>query len=119
MHELSIAMSLVDVAVEEAHLQGGARVLAIHLKLGRLCGVVPEALSSAFELAREGTELEGCALVIDEVPIVIDCQVCRAPRPAQSIQNLCCDVCGTPSMDLISGRELELFALEVAEPAPA
>ena len=40
MHELSIAMSILDVAEEEAERQGGARVVAVHLKLGPLSGVV-------------------------------------------------------------------------------
>ena len=34
MHELSIAMSLLDVAEEAAEHPGGVRVEAIHIKLG-------------------------------------------------------------------------------------
>jgi hydrogenase nickel incorporation protein HypA/HybF len=115
MHELSIAMSLLDVAAEEAHNQGGGRVSAIHLKLGPLSGVVKEALLSAFELAREGSEFDDCRLVIQDVPIVLDCAVCQAHRPAQSIQDICCSVCGTPTMKLVSGRELEMVAMEICD----
>ena len=56
MHELSIALSIVDMAAEEAERQGG-RVVAVHLKLGPLSGVVKAALLSAYELAREGSPL--------------------------------------------------------------
>ena len=120
MHELSIAMSLLDLAAEEAERQGGGRVLAIHLKLGPLSGVVKEALLSAFELAREGPEFGQCRLVIEEIPIVVDCPTCLAPRPAQSVQEICCSVCGTPTMQLVSGRELEMVAMEICdEPANA
>ena len=70
MHELSIALSIVEVAEEAGRNQGG-RVAAVHMKLGRLSGVVKEALLSAFELAREGTELAQSELVIEEVPLVI------------------------------------------------
>ena len=55
MHELSIALSIVDVAAEEAERQGGGRVVAVHLRLGRLSGVVKEALLASYELAREGS----------------------------------------------------------------
>jgi Zn finger protein HypA/HybF involved in hydrogenase expression len=41
MHELSIALGILDVAGEEAQRHGG-RVAAIHLKLGPLAGVVKE-----------------------------------------------------------------------------
>src|SRR5262245_39076437 len=107
MHELSIAMSLLDVAAEEAERQGGGRVLAIHLKLGPLSGVVKEALLSAFELAREGSDFSDCQLIVKDVPIVLDCPTCGQHRPAQSVQEICCSVCGTPTMQLVSGRELE------------
>jgi hydrogenase nickel incorporation protein HypA/HybF len=68
VHELSIALSIVDIASEEAEKHHAARVHATHLKLGPLAGVVKEALLSAYELACEGTPLEGSQLVIDEVP---------------------------------------------------
>ena len=44
MHELSIALSILDLAAEEAGRRGG-RVVAVHLKLGPLSGVVKEALT--------------------------------------------------------------------------
>jgi hydrogenase nickel incorporation protein HypA/HybF len=115
VHELSIAISLLEVAGEEAQRHGGGRVLAIHLRLGPLSGVVKEALLGAFELAREGTEMDGCRLIIKEIPIVIDCAVCGGHRPARSIQDICCDVCGTPTMDIISGRELDVVAMELSD----
>lgn len=49
MHELSIAMSIVDMAQEELEHHGGVQVQAVHLKLGRLTGIVKEALLSSYE----------------------------------------------------------------------
>jgi hydrogenase nickel incorporation protein HypA/HybF len=113
MHELSIAISVLDLAEAEAERHGGARVLAIHLKLGPLSGVVKEALLSAYGLAREGTSLSGCDLRIEEVPIVAYCPACRAERSVESAQMLCCAECGTPTPKILSGREMEITALEV------
>jgi hydrogenase nickel incorporation protein HypA/HybF len=113
MHELSIAMSILDLAAEEAERQGGARVLEIHLKLGRLSGVVKEALLSAYELARESTALEEAQLVIEEVAVRVHCPACNTTRAVVSAQQLCCAECGTPSADVVSGRELEVFAMEI------
>ena len=112
MHELSIAMSVIDMAAEEAQRRR-SRVLAVHLRLGPLSGVVPQALASAFELAREGTELEDCRLVVEDVPITIYCPMCAAEKPAESIQSLRCRDCGTPAERVIGGQELELTALEL------
>lgn len=113
MHELSIAMSLVEIAAEEAERRG-ARVLAAHVRLGALSGVVKEALLSAYEMAAEGTALEGSALVIDEIPAAIHCPVCRQERTTRPFEWFSCAVCGTLATDLVRGRELELAALELA-----
>jgi hydrogenase nickel incorporation protein HypA/HybF len=112
MHELSIALSLIESVEEEAQRHSG-RVQAIHLKVGRLSGVVMEALVSAFEMAREGTTLEDVRLVIDDIPIVIYCPKCQAQQPAVSEQWFCCPVCETPAAEVVQGKELEVTALEM------
>jgi hydrogenase nickel incorporation protein HypA/HybF len=113
MHELSIALSILDMAAEEAQRHGGGRICAIHLRLGPLAGVVKEALVSAYELARDAESMGNAALVIEEMPIVARCPTCRANRPVVAVDQLCCAECGTPTGDLVSGRELEVVALEI------
>jgi hydrogenase nickel incorporation protein HypA/HybF len=111
MHELSVALGIVDVAAAEAGRQGG-RVTAVHLRLGPLSGVVKAALVSAFGLAREGTPLENAELVVEEVPLVGYCPACAADRTLEP-PLLLCPACGTPTPEVVSGRELEVTALEV------
>jgi hydrogenase nickel incorporation protein HypA/HybF len=115
MHELSIAMSIVEMAEEEADHRGGLRVNAVHLKLGALAGVVKEALLSSYELACEGTGLQGSRLVIDEIPVVVNCPRCLGPRTVDSIQWFVCPECKGPVSEVIQGRELQVFALEIEE----
>ena len=115
MHELSIALSIVELAEEESERQGGAKVKAIHLKLGPLSGVVKTALESAFGLATEGTTIEGAQLVIQEVPIVAYCPKCRAERTVRSTQWFVCPICESPLTEVVRGRELEVVALEIEE----
>jgi hydrogenase nickel incorporation protein HypA/HybF len=67
MHELSIALSIVDGVTEEAGQHGGGPVRAVHLRLGRLSGIVAEALLFSYEVACEGTALQGSELRIEEV----------------------------------------------------
>jgi hydrogenase nickel incorporation protein HypA/HybF len=66
MHELSIAMSIVEVASEEAQRQGGVRVESVHLKLGALSGVVKDALLFSWDLACEDSPIAGAKLEIEE-----------------------------------------------------
>jgi hydrogenase nickel incorporation protein HypA/HybF len=113
MHELSIALSLLDVAALEAQRHGCVEVMAIHLKLGPLSGVAPQALLSAYDLAREGGPLKEARLVIEEAPVLAHCPTCQTTRAVVSVQNLACAECGTPTPQLVSGRELEIVALEI------
>ena len=113
MHELSIALSLLDLVEEEA-ARRECRVAAIHLRLGPLSGVVREALLSAYDLAREGTAMADAELVVEEVPVVVRCPTCAADRTPVSAFELLCPDCGTPTPEVVRGRDLEVVALEIA-----
>lgn len=113
MHELSIALSIVEGAEEELQRQGGGRVCAVHLKLGPLSGVVKDALLFSYELACEGTPLEGSRLVIEEVPILIYCSACASEGDPVSGQRLHCARCGSSGCQVVKGTELEVAALEL------
>jgi hydrogenase nickel incorporation protein HypA/HybF len=113
MHELSIVLSLLDVAAEEAARHEGERVVALHVKIGPYSGVVKEALISAFELAREGSPLADSSLLIEEVPLEVWCSRCSAAVRPTIDSGCCCPVCGEPSGEILHGRELELVALEL------
>ena len=115
MHELSIALSIIEGVEEEIARRPDIRVAAVHLKLGPLSGVVKDALLFSYDLACEGTQLAGSTLEIEEIPIVLYCTVCQQERPAISMNDLCCDSCGTPSAEIRKGAELEIFALELSD----
>jgi hydrogenase nickel incorporation protein HypA/HybF len=65
MHELSVAVSLVEIATEEGGRLGG-RVCAVHVKIGQLAGVAKEALSFSFDIASQDTPIAGSRLVIED-----------------------------------------------------
>jgi hydrogenase nickel incorporation protein HypA/HybF len=115
MHELSIALSMIDAAMDEAARRGGVRINALHIKLGPLSGVVKDALLFSYEVACNGTALEGSKLLIEEVPVVIYCARCQAERQLTSIQRFCCPVCGTLTSDVVRGKEMEFVAMEIDE----
>lgn len=115
MHELSIALGIIEGVEEEITRRGDAHVAAVYLKLGPLSGVVKDALLFSYELACEGTPLAGSKLEIEEMPIVVFCSACEQERRAVSIQRICCAVCGAASADIRGGSELEVVALELAD----
>jgi hydrogenase nickel incorporation protein HypA/HybF len=115
MHELSIAMSIVEMAEEESERRGGLEITAVHLRLGVLAGVVKDALLSSYEMACEDTPLAGSKLIIDEVPGVVYCPKCEARRAVRPPEWFCCSECGAIASEIVEGKELEVVSLEVAQ----
>jgi hydrogenase nickel incorporation protein HypA/HybF len=114
MHELSIAISMIDQIIEESESRGGLEVEVVHLKLGVFSGVDKAALLFSYELACEGTRLQGSRLLIESIPLVIYCETCRQNRTPPSTDELYCPNCQTPGQTIVSGREIEVAFLEVA-----
>jgi hydrogenase nickel incorporation protein HypA/HybF len=119
MHELSIALSMIEMATGEAEKRGGARIGALHLKLGVLSGVVKDALLFSWEIACAGTLLEGARLEIEEIPLVVFCANCRATKTLDSINSFLCPSCNLPTPEVVEGRELQVTALEILSELPA
>jgi hydrogenase nickel incorporation protein HypA/HybF len=77
MHEVSLMQSVLEIAEEQARGQGATRIHAITLRIGRLAGVEPEALSLAFEVVTQGTPAEGASLEVETVEVVCRCPACE------------------------------------------
>lgn len=113
MHELSIALSVVEGVTEEASSRDIGRVTAVHLRVGRFSGVVEDALLFAWDEACRGTILDGSRLVVEDVPLVGRCSSCREESTLPDIYTFFCPGCEAPISEIISGRELEVSAMEV------
>jgi hydrogenase nickel incorporation protein HypA/HybF len=121
VHELSIAHELVESADAAARQAGATKVTTVHLRLGKLSGVVSDALQFGYDITTKGTLLEGSQLIIEELPVVIYCHVCRREVELPGIQNFNCPECGTPSRHIRQGKEMEIRSMEVemdAAPEP-
>ena len=116
MHELSVAIRIVEIAQEEGE-RLGSLVRAVHLKLGPMSGVVKELLESSYPVACKDTPLEGSRLVIDETPLVVFCKRCDTTRILSSPQSLRCPECGAPTPKIVGGREFQIVGLEIDDEA--
>ena len=114
MHELSIAMNIVDMAQEEAERRS-VQVDAVHLELGALSGVVKEALLFSYEVACGGTILEGSRLVVKDIPVEVFCPSCELPKTLKSMQWFYCPDCGAATSQILHGKELVITALELKQ----
>jgi hydrogenase nickel incorporation protein HypA/HybF len=101
--------SIVDAVIERV---GDAQVVRVRLEIGKLSGVVPDALRFCFELATAETPLAGAALEIIEIPGRARCMQCLADVELEDQIALC--VCGSANLDFVSGQELKIKDVEVA-----
>jgi hydrogenase nickel incorporation protein HypA/HybF len=113
MHELSIALSIIDEVEEQVQRHDGAAVEAIYLRIGSLSGVDVQALCFAWELASENTPFALSRLEIERVALLVHCPQCNITH-TPSPQSITCPRCMTPEQEIIEGRELEVRALELA-----
>lgn len=115
MHELSVALSLLEGVQDTAARDGIARVLAVHVRVGALSGIAPDALRFSWELATAGTVAADSALRIEDVPLVVYCERCAVERAPRAASGLVCPDCGSTCPTIVRGRELQLVAMEVPE----
>ena len=112
MHELSIAMSLVEVVQEEASKRSAIKVSKVEVEIGTMSGVEPEALLFAWELAIKDTIMDGAPLEIHTIRAKARCRECRTELIQEDFMNPC-PSCGSFSFDLIQGRELRVTSITV------
>lgn len=112
MHELALMQALACQAAEVARREGAVGVRRIHLRLGSLAGVDPDALRFAAEVVLGDGLTAGAQLEITMVPALAWCAACAALVPLEQGVGRC-PGCGGPGGALRQGRELELAALEL------
>jgi hydrogenase nickel incorporation protein HypA/HybF len=68
MHELSIAVSLVEAICDELPKFGPVSVRSVRIRVGALSGVAPDALAFAFDVATDGSQIAGARLDVEGTP---------------------------------------------------
>ena len=114
MHELSIALSIVEGVLEEAERRGARQIEAVYVRVGRLSGIDKDALLFSYAIACQDTPLAHTRLEIEDVEVVILCSHCGAERATQAFPLLTCADCGSPAERVLHGDELEIRGFEVA-----
>jgi hydrogenase nickel incorporation protein HypA/HybF len=113
MHEVGIMQNTLDIALEYARKQGASRIHRIVLRVGELSGVVPEALSFAFDVVMQGTIAQNAQLQIEYLPILCYCPTCQQEfQPTDWIFE--CPQCHQICTEIRQGKELELSSMEVS-----
>jgi len=114
MHEMSIVEALLEAVQLESRNRSDARVLAVHVRVGKLRLVIPETLQFCYDAATRATSLAGSRLEIENVPATARCRECRAEFAVEE-NWFECPRCQTVGAELLTGKELDLTSIELEE----
>ncbi len=125
MHEYSLAQSLLESlrAYLREHPVPG-RIRKVHVRKGELLVLSEWALSQAWRILAEGTELAGSELAVENVPVRVRCPSCGYAGEARylaeegwhmAVPILSCPRCNAP-VEVVDGRDLAIVGLTTEEP---
>jgi hydrogenase nickel incorporation protein HypA/HybF len=110
MHELSITRNIVAIVSDCAQ---GRRVRRVTLEVGKLSGVMTDAIAFCFDVVAKGTVLEGASLDIREVEGRARCAACGAEFEMATPYASC--ACGSHRLHRLQGEELKIKTMELEE----
>ncbi len=112
MHELGVVFHLIDLVERVAEENELSSVIAVHLRLGEVSGVLPDYLQDCWRWAADKHELtKGAELRVEAVPARTYCHACGSEY-ATIEHGRMCPRCGSPNTVLTSGNEIELATIE-------
>lgn len=114
MNELSIVQELFKICETNAMKQRAKKVLKVEVRLGRLSGVEPHYLESAFDAFKHDTICSEAQLVIELQEVVIKCLDCSYQGLVLD-NSFRCSRCDSLNIKIVEGEDLYLMKLDMSD----
>ena len=111
MHEFSLIQPLLEHIETVAEQNKLEHITKVILQIGVFRQCLPEILEFAFTTLTAGTKAEGAQLVIELLPIQMECLSCRKIFTLDK-HIFICPNCGQTQLQLLSGKEFILKTIE-------
>jgi hydrogenase nickel incorporation protein HypA/HybF len=111
MHEFSIVNSLLDICVKNAKQNNAQKITKVEVKIGKLSGVEPHLLSTAFDTFKENTICDGAEFVMHVQDLVVQCPKCKVEYTLDQNVFICPTCQG--ELEVVDGEEMYLMRLEM------
>jgi len=112
MHELSIALNILDIVQEECRKAESEKVEEVVIRVGTLSGVDTEALTTCLHVVSRETMMQEARIRIDRHQGIGYCAGCGIEFEMEDILSLC-PVCFQPATDLREGQEMAIESIAV------
>lgn len=114
MHEMSLAVNIVDLAVEAAQREGGTQVSEVEIEVGNMAGVMVDSLDFCLEAAARSTIVEGAVFKFIPVSAFGECPSCKNRFETDSFFASCPN-CGATGVSVAGGQDLRIRSLSIEE----
>ena len=112
MHELSITQSILDISLKHAEAANAARIVNIHLVIGKFSSVVDDSVQFYWDMIADGTIAKGALLHFARVPAELTCRDCGFVfEPDDTTFE--CPHCLSPRVKISKGEELRVESIDV------
>jgi hydrogenase nickel incorporation protein HypA/HybF len=113
MHELSVVMSIIDIAREEAVKAKAITIDEIEMDIGCLSTIEMNAFEFAWQLGVKETVLEKSLRKINRIRGKAKCLQCETGFHVENVYDAC-PVCGEHLLQILEGKELRVKSLVVS-----
>jgi hydrogenase nickel incorporation protein HypA/HybF len=112
MHEYSIVQALLTQCEEYAQANNAEKITKVVVKIGKMSGVEPYLLETAFNTFKETTVCKGAEFIMNLQPLKLKCRACNNEsemnEPLYS-----CSKCESLDVEVIDGEDMFLMSLEM------
>ena len=112
MHEYSIVQALLEQCEEYAKANDSTKVTKVVTKIGKLSGVEPHLLKTAFETFKEHTVCHGAEFVMNIQDLKLHCNGCQKESEQREIRYQCIH-CHSTDVSVLDGEDMYLMSLEM------
>ena len=110
MHELSIALEIVDQITDFVSISKLNKVYKIEIDIGELSGVDKENLSFMLPFAVKGSIIENAIISFNSIKGKANCLVCHSDFDILEIYDVC-PFCSNFEKQIIQGKEFRINSI--------
>lgn len=112
MHEMTIAMNIVDIICQKANEEKAFKINSIELEIGELSGIMIDSLEFCFEAACKNTIADGAELNIHKIEAEAFCKSCKNTFIMESDFSPC-PTCNDFNFELKKGKEFSIKSFNI------
>ena len=112
MHEMTIAMNIVDIVCQKANDEKAHKINSVELEIGSLSGIMIDSLKFCFEAACKNTIANGAELNINEIEAKAFCKSCKKDFKIESDFSPCPN-CNDFNFEIVMGKEFSIKSFNI------